>query len=681
MKKSLFFGLAALFAAGLASCSQDDLSAPTGDKPLDSDQSFFVNINVASNATRGAGDYEYDPDDNPNFDDGTGSTWKDSENNVNTIYFVFYDENKTRVATTQVMRDNGTKYPGTDESQNSIYAGVVQVDVKQGMLKPRYVLCFINPITATNFEINPNFATLDAVERTTRGSIIDSEGNFAMSKSVYYGTNRVTKEENVKIIATPIEDTQLFPTWDAASDAVKAGGEKGAENILDIYVERYAAKVSFQIDSQDAIKGLNINGQTLTFVPEYWAVNAYESTTYAVKSFLSDDMSTDLSYHDIETALCGGTYNVNFPIFKWNSPEYHRSYWAQSPAYYKKEYPRNADDINDKNMGFMVSPYYALGYYSYKEMADQAEDHGTEIDAKARKVTPGSPTFIYARENTIAGKAIRDAAGNPLMSAKAAIPSAVLVGHYKLGNRELDDDEFIYVMGNKNNGYTLFESEDKMRDYFMNSTIHFSKNAAGTDLFFYYGNQNYQFLDPNYKDYFVIEHPRYEVRNEIKNEKVVNEIVLDSRFVTIQIDPEKIGEGEPLWALIDGEYVQVTPENVNDVNRQMLYAAGTVQGYKGGKCYYSIPIKHLGYYRDKNPNAEYNPGDNNFDWQEVVTGDFGLVRNHSYTIEVSKIEGLGNGIPNPEDPIVPPTDPDEYFIGARLIILNWAVVPTQHVVL
>ena len=163
-------------------------------------------------------------------------------------------------------------------------------------------------------------------------------------------------------------------------------------------------------------------------------------------------------------------------------------------------------------------------------------------------------------------------------------------------------------------------------------------------------------------------------------------MLIDSRFVTIQLNKDKFFDGNGwrddapvLYAYYNGKYQAVSPENFVEINREMLYEAGTVQGFSGGKAYFTIPIKHLGYYRTNNPNRKLNANDKLFDWEKVQSGDFGLVRNHIYTIEVEKIEGLGNGIPRPGDPIVPPTDPEEYFIGARVIVLNWAVVPKQSV--
>ena len=124
----------------------------------------------------------YDADDEPKFDKGN-----DVENAIKSIYLIFYDEDSNRVATTQVMKDNFQTGGGTFDnntvipSENSIYSGVVQIDIKHGSKQPRYVMCFVNPITSQNFEVNPDFATLDALQQTTKSRIIDASDNFAMS--------------------------------------------------------------------------------------------------------------------------------------------------------------------------------------------------------------------------------------------------------------------------------------------------------------------------------------------------------------------------------------------------------------------------------------------------------------------------------------------------------------------
>ena len=690
MKKTLLFGMAALLLAGISSCSSDDILVQEPSKPLDKDQTFFANINIRSTESMSRAtdpqevtdqdevidpNYKYDPSTDPGFNAGT-----EQENKVKTIFLIFYDEDGNRVSTTQVRKDNGDQDDGRNYSENSLYKGVVQIDVKHGQKVPAYVMCFINPITSMNFEINPSFATLTELQKTTRPMIMDEEESyFAMSKSVYYGINRAKPNSSTyeKIIATPIPEGQLFTNLDDARKAV--AGTDGADKVIDIYVERYAAKVNFLVDNgSNNIQPLTIHGAegtgaadaTLKFVPEYWAVNAYESDTYICKSFLNESLTEDMSYEIMNNALGGDK------AWWWNNPDLHRCYWAQTPGYYKQRYPRVADDLTDFEED-ETGEGYALGYYSYNDLV---ENNTGKLNAKSRPVVLGQQSTIYARENTVSGKALRNAYADPMASPKAAVASAILVGHYTIGDKTLTEDETFYIMGNATNGYTYFKDDDDMIAWFVNTTIRFAKTPTG-ELFYNYGIDKFGFIDSEennvYKDYFIVAHPSKEVRHLDEE----NPAVVDSRFVTIQLNKEKVlAEGAPtLYAYLDGKYQAVTEKNFARVNQQMYYQAGSVQGFKGGKAYFNIPIKHLGFYRDENPNANKMGTEKDFKWDQVQSGDFGLVRNHIYTIEVQTIKGLGNGIPNFDDPIVPPTDPNEYFIGARIIVLNWAVVPTQKV--
>ena len=677
MKKILLLGMAALLMAGISSCSGDELTTDVNDAPLERDQSFFANIAISNTdvMTRAdapnskPNDYDYDSSKDPNFDVGN-----EYENQINSIYLIFYDREGFRVATTQVRKDINASLNGNEYNTGYyIYKGIVQVDVKHGSNKPAYVMCFINPITSSNFEINPDFETLASLQSTTRPRIIDDNNYFAMSKSVYFGIDRNANDGNdgpsayKKIIATPLTyGANLFDTESQAQAAIDAEDGKG---VVDIYVERYAAKVNLSIAKKENLKIDLDNDYILKFTPEYWAVNAYEENTYICKSFLSTDGKQDLSYLDLIKAFGGTDYTST--VWKWNNPDYHRCYWAQSPAYYAADYPRVADDIKDNG-----EEAYALRYYSYNDMVKNAEG---KLISKARKFDGDNYTAIYARENTVAGYALAGAYKDPSASPKAAIASAVIVGSYKLFKKEgetekeitMNDGEMFYIAGNKVNGYTVYENTAAMTDFFIQTTIPFYTDTDGT-TFFDYTTGNFKAGLEKYKNCFKIMHPTAAARKGL---------VIDSRYVTIQLNTDAIKEDTPLYVYLDGRYVQVTKANVDEVNKQMLYAAGTVQAFNGGKVFYNIPIKHLGFYRSDNANKGMSGSESTFDWTKVQSGDFGLVRNHSYSIVVDKIEGLGNGIPNPEDPIVPPTDPEEYYIGARIIVLNWAVVPEQHVTL
>lgn len=75
----------------------------------------------------------------------------------------------------------------------------------------------------------------------------------------------------------------------------------------------------------------------------------------------------------------------------------------------------------------------------------------------------------------------------------------------------------------------------------------------------------------------------------------------------------------------------------------------------GGRTYYYTPIKHLG---KKDYPAEY-----------------GVVRNHSYQVEISSIKGFGTPVYNPDTEITPvlPSD-DKTYLAAKISVLSWRVV-------
>lgn len=693
LKKLSMWGFASFLAMGMAACSNETIEEP--DQTPAGDRTVYIPISVNSfgnGQTRGgtlgdAGD-TYDPSDDPFYSQGT-----EAENKVNSIYLVFYDSNRERVATTESLLDNNsfTKNDQTnDPNVNKIYQGIVQVDLTEGRGTPTYVLAFINPSTLSEFG-GDKFKTLGDVEQMQRNSLISS-GQFPMSNSVYYGYHPVTGNENARIMATPIPNDKIFPSLSAAQAALGAD-QTGAEKYIDIYVERYAGKVNFSIEEKgiENIDMTDIEGNkvTLKFVPEAWAVNAVEKNSFVTKNFFGADENGQFDFSQPATfekldMMFGGAGTKPYTAWKWNSEEQHRSYWGQSPGYYAAQYPRSADDIMDK-AGWSAGKHegyadaYPLNYYSYKEITDAAKKEGnaTQLDAIARPFSGNTTTAIYAREGTVSGESLKKAYDDPTASPLSAIASVVLVGSYQVqkgGEGAFAPFEgTFYVTGNKQNGYKFY-NKDQVLNYFVNSTLNMAKNADGDPFFDYKLSdeiKDAKFLDDNFKRYFTICHPSADVRGNL---------VMDSRYVTVQLNKDAIGN---VFAKVGDVYMEVTEDNINTINQSIMSGAGTAYGFDGGKAYFSVPIQHLGFYSDKNENRDasgklISPIASEFNWEKTKSGEFGIVRNHVYTIQATKISGLGNGIPYVDDPIVPPTEP-EYYIGARINILNWAIVPTQTV--
>ena len=144
-----------------------------------------------------------------------------------------------------------------------------------------------------------------------------------------------------------------------------------------------------------------------------------------------------------------------------------------------------------------------------------------------------------------------------------------------------------------------------------------------------------------------------------------------------------IATGNGYMQIVADDYGQAEGETFNtntmvrlsEANRVLMQQVGYAYYYNLGKAYFNIPVKHYGWYR--NGNEQKNAA--KIDWSKVRVGDFGMVRNHSYTVNVNNIIGLASGISGDNVPIVPPAATEDYYVAYSVRILKWAVVPAQNV--
>ena len=89
--------------------------------------------------------------------------------------------------------------------------------------------------------------------------------------------------------------------------------------------------------------------------------------------------------------------------------------------------------------------------------------------------------------------------------------------------------------------------------------------------------------------------------------------------------------------------------------------------YNSGMMYYNIPIEHL---RNQTTAGVYTDGA-----VDVEEGEYGVVRNHYYKINVNTISKLGAAVHDATEEIVPDADENvTYCVGATINILSWKVV-------
>lgn len=660
MRKSnlLFSAVMALAVGLLAGCSDDPAPDTPGQETVDHDQVRYLNVAIVSPKTVGtrAGDAD--------FDKGTVD-----ENTIYSMTFAFYDANGLPTGQIKTLTNEeiqaGTLTDGTG-SIGKIWKSTIPVALNQGENLPAYVLCFVNPMDVSGIAGK----SLKEIELLTRDEVVmtkdDGTKHFPMSNSMYYGISP-QGQTDVRLFATPISTNQLYPSEDAAARN---------QNVVDIYVERYASRMKLTMGTTAVTANTTaVNGYKLTFVPEYWRPNAIDQTIYIIKRYgivEGDNKNFEPTYAQLLTNFNDRTW--------WNDAPNFRSYWGCSPSYYTNKYPKVSDDItdivenNDYGVGRAGYPFNQH-YFNYTQIQSGVINGGNPLQQSvAWNETEGFNKVFYARETTSAAKTWgygTDLKGyNPLTS----LPSVVIVGHYQLektgGDTYTDvpaGQPSFYLYGRTNNKYNLYFESGIVTAMVKQQNVVLQKKVEN-------GITSYSAYRTT--THFKVEHPSKEVR-AIKNS------VVAGRHVALQLK----SEGLPELYYYDVEqdennrYVRITTDNIDKVNSDLL-SAGFATKYGEGIAYFNIPVEHLGI---KDDSGNYLTGVkekdnvNKYDFSKCPPGSFGIVRNHTYTIEVSQIKGLATALRDKTQPIVPPVEEVSYEISARLNILSWRIVPTQQV--
>lgn len=671
MEKTKFlYGALGLLALGMTACSSD---APVGNGVAEQDENRYLRVNLVNPAGTRAAEFEA----------GTAA-----ENAVNSVVMDFYD-----AAGNFVVRANPNDISWISNNMSEgaegsvgpnvgvIGEAVVKIGINKEQNLPAYVMCYLNPVSwGSDGDKRDNLTDLRQVPRANYKTTVDGTDYFAMNNSCYYGLDKVTGQANVKISGTAIAETELYKT------EAEAHEEEAA--MVDIYVERYAAKVNFTAETTPRTgtftapadgaavpadqKGIYAytgstpvataeNGSvaySLAFNAERWTINADAPTMYAVKNF-----STVSPEAPVPTLAQVNEYLGSWNL--WNDEGNHRSYWSCSPAYFASEFPQVSDQIADQVAGGTGAGQavgnFALKYYSYNQICVTNGGNGNN---QFSALTDGTLPVKYALENTMGKPAF--ASLNP----KAAVPSVLLVGNYRVtyGGTELPAGTSFYLFNNSiyfKTAPTGIDNVVLMRDKFIaDQQILYVKNTAAD------GTVSYSLLtkaNPGVNtnlDLLAVKHPDLAVRDQN---------LVPQRFVTLQLT----GVPTDLYYRPNGsgDFVQVATTNLNFVNTLLWQQSSVAYAYEQGKCYFSMPIWHLG----MTENTVNSPLINGvLDWDKLRVGDMGLVRNHVYKLNVDVITGLATGIENLDYPIVPPMDQDEYWIKYRINILNWRIVPPQN---
>lgn len=625
--KTLLVGLPMVI---LGACSADEpIVADKDDSVAEKTEIRYLKVNLVNANGNTSGSRAIGDDATTDYANGT-----EDENKIRTVDFYLYDADKnyySHVASslTEAVNPSTPTTPGTISSVHGFYETNVPINLVQGEKMPRYVICIINAVNANNFYENKSMEEAQAILLKTFYSPEDGgDKYFSMNNSVYYGRDEVTGMDNQLIMATPFDTDKLL----TMTDLENMTDNEAKEVAVDIYVERYAAKVNFNI-SEGAVKDFTAaNGITLEFTPLNWGVNAYEKEFFFLKSY-RESTGSGLNFEPFDA--------MNAILFEgWNRPDHFRSFWARTPGYYENNYPLVADDILDVEGSYPYSVYY-------------------QSIQSATNAVGGSQYLI---ESTLKGSRLTGQDMPEQYLPLTSIPSVVLVGQYKINGSELS----FYTYQKNAEGlpeiYAANEGEisgvKTIHDRLLETqTVVLKKNGTS--------------YVPVRKDdientgTFIVEHPKKDVRNGLK---------VGGDLVTLQINAANSG-----FYFYDSEtqaYTEInSPETVVKANRLLYQNLGGAHAYINGMAFFSAPIQHWGWYRTGNDN--FNKPMSEWDWSDMKTGDFGIVRNHIYTIQIDNIAGLGTGIINDKDPLLPPTDKVSYAVRFRVNIQKWATLPVQ----
>ncbi|MBP3356017.1 MAG: Mfa1 fimbrilin C-terminal domain-containing protein [Rikenellaceae bacterium] len=231
--------------------------------------------------------------------------------------------------------------------------------------------------------------------------------------------------------------------------------------------------------------------------------------------------------------------------------------------------------------------------------------------------TTENPTSLYCLENTFSAAAYANA-DNAENAGDGVATHVVICGQYKLNNEP--EGTTFYL----NNGL-LYKADGLITRWANNGQVYTA--ATGAD------GTTYNTLAPG-------------------NYKLVR--VAGTNHTTLAVDEDKVAAGETLYYKEGNDFVAYADRAA--VNAKLLATVGSAITYTEGKVYFTVPVQHFG------PAGK--------------DGELGIVRNHWYKVTINKIEGLGTGVYDPDEVVVPGGDDEEktYHVGARLNVLSWQAI-------
>lgn len=595
MNKYFKFLSVAAVALLAAACSSDEPNDGPGKTDKDGQAFMKVRINYADGGRATAGDFE---------------NGRDFEHTVSTARFFFYDDQQNYVTEASVW-NGGNPNPANPDNIEYFGNNVLVLSGLDNNNFPKYMLTVLNAPAGFTSEMTLQGTAdrlLEQAATATDGGIYGASSNFIMSTSSY---GRADADEPAFVNVLTINNFKNSATDATANEAV-----------VDVYVERLAAKVSVGVDNTaaglvyDARKGMyklritvsgdpndqdqvgdNIGAADVYIKFNGWALSNTRKSTHLCK--------------DIASVTAGLTFN-------WDNAArgFYRSWWGASVGYGSAV---STADLNQFSFNELNKKFY-------NEMGAGADNntYKTYVDYCAEN-TNTAEHFNSGKKNADDYELV-----NPQVVTSVLLGATTYMEVTESGATVLKPVDLILYNG-------LYFTDKAIRDYAM-------RYIQGLDELNYYtkvdDKDEYNQLSADFAKVVTTDENASDVK-----------VVADETAFT----------GKTIYTKnASGVYAPVADNAtvISALNTSLARVEGAT-GYKGGQMYYNIPIEH--HYEASGKALE--------------EGEYGVVRNHFYQLTVNSIKRLGHGVYDPDKDIIPDEEEDpKYYVGARINILSWKVV-------
>ena len=571
---------------------------------------------------------------------GSDYDYSTTEHEIETAHFYFYDQSGKYVSYAIADLDPQDKNEAT--TVESVTTSVLVLKNLTSTNYPKYVVAVLNQP-----EMYSNLSLAELQEKLSSSAQVGGtkyNNNFVMVNS----TAKITGEGG-KYFATEIAPEKfLKEPVDALNSA----------NTVNIYVERLAAKVLTKVESTakgagDATVTLANNIATFPLGSDFnidgvdnkvlkakitnWGLNATNKKSYVIKKV-----------HANFTADKDTKNNNEVEAWGYSDASLYRSWWAQSPNYGAGSYPlayASGDYVSDDMEAGELAEDYSLDYITWERLA----------------INLGSND--YCAENTNTSTILED--GNFHAKATEALLKATIVD----GN-DMPVDLFRY-------DNTLYTAKGYLERLF--------NKAEGINIYKQDATNTNKYKAISSEDVFdfTVDNADFDTMLENKGDgqvtvKTFTSLVTSGDWYLKNAN----GEFEKITATEAAEGVEAKSveskvlEAVNNAFASIFSAEANPENiayahayhYNDGMMYYNIPIEH---YRTNVASSVYNENG----VVDVVEGEFGVVRNHYYQLNITSVTKLGAAVHDATEEIVPDKDANiTYCVGATINILAWKVV-------